>query len=291
MKTIGIENVAVVTYELELAFAKYEKMGFKLTPCSEHFVDSPDGEQHAHRNRYAMFGNRTYFEIVTSPLTYLKAPGYDEALAKYGEHLAKIMFAFDDVKGVEKAVEARGGVSPYPADVMVRVWQSEETGEEHIVPMDTYAFPEAIWYGFFACALHHRAPQHNYVAEYLTHPNGVLGVSECLLHVENADETAEAFAAYLGTAPRKNADGIVLDFANRTRLSIYDGDAIEARLGLYRPSRRPSFAALAFATPAVDAVRRILDGNGVPYASTPGGLAVDPEAALNAICLFEEPRP
>ncbi|MEM8987967.1 MAG: VOC family protein [Pseudomonadota bacterium] len=290
MKTLGIENVAVVSSVLDPAFTKYENMGFKLTPCSEHFVDSPDGEQHAHRNRYAMFGNWTYFEIVTSPLSHLKAPGYDEALAKYGEHLAKIMFSFEDVKGVEREVEARGGVSPYPADVMVRVWQSDETGIEHIVPMDTYAFPEEIWYGFFSCALHHQAPEQNYAPEYLIHPNGVLGVSETIIYVENAKEAGERYAAYLGVKPHTEADCVLFDFDNGTRLSIYDGSAIEARLGPFKPFRKPSFTALSFKAPSLDTVRGIFDQNDVPYACVGETLVVDPEAALNAICIFEEAK-
>ena len=287
-KTIGIENVAVVSAEVEPTFRKYERMGFKLTPVSAHYEDGDREKQHANRNRYAMFKRRSYYEVLNVSISGLPDAGYGWRLEKWGDHLGKIMFAFEDVMALKQDFDKKGYKYTPEFTLMTRVWTSAETGVEHVVPMDVMGLPEKNCPGFLNAVLKHHAPQENYVAEYLTHPNTVTGIAGNLICVDDVAKAADGYAAVLGVPYEMMGDEAVFHFENKTRLVFVRPERAATYLGDTDIPHTPFLAATFFWADDLTRTEEVLTENGLSFVKRGGRLVVDPKEGANAVCIFEE---
>ena len=286
-KTSGIENVAVVSGEVEPTFEKYRRMGFNLTPVSAHFEGPDRHTRHANRNRYAMFERRSYYEVLNVSIDGLPDAGYGWRLRKWGDHLGKIMFAFDDIAALKGHFENKGQAFAPDYTRMTRVWTSAETGLEHVVPMDVMGLPDDLCPGFFNAALKHLSPEENYVAEYLVHPNTALGISGNLVCVDEVSKAAEGYAAALGTDYEMVGDEARFAFANGTRLVFVRPADAHRYLGNIQIPRTPYLAATFFWVGDLTQTADVLRSNGVTFEWRAGRLVVDPKDGANAVCIFE----
>ncbi|MEM8985774.1 MAG: VOC family protein [Pseudomonadota bacterium] len=287
-KTIGIENVAVVSAEVEPTFEKYERMGFKLTPISAHYEDGDRGKQHANRNRYAMFERRSYYEVLNVSISGLPDAGYGARLQKWGDHLGKIMFAFDDVRALQEDFDRKGYDYTPAFTPITRVWTSAETGVEHSVPMEVMGLPEEYCPEVFVAVLKHLAPHENYVAEYLIHPNTVKGISGNLICVDDVVKAADGYAAVLGVPYDVKGDEAVFTFANKTRFVFMRPEHAAKYLGDIEIPHTPFLAATFFWAGDLARTEEIFKENGVTFIKRDGRLVVDPKDSANAVCIFEE---
>ncbi|MCG8506753.1 MAG: VOC family protein [Sphingomonadales bacterium] len=289
-RTIGIENVAVVSGEVEPTFEKYERMGFKLTPVSAHFEGKDRHTRHANRNRYAMFERRSYYEVLNVSIDGLPDAGYGWRLKKWGGHLGKIMFAFDDIQALKAHFVEKSYAFAPDYTRMTRVWTSAETGAEHVVPMDVMGLPDDLCPGFFNAVLKHLAPEENYVADYLVHPNTALGIAGNLVCVDEVAKAADGYAAVLGTSYELAGGEARFAFANGSRLVFVRPEDARRYLGNIGIPRTPYLAATFFWAGDLVRTAEVLRSNGVAFERRDGRLVVDPREGANAVCIFEAAR-
>lgn len=283
----SINHVGMVARDLAATVARYEAMGFVLTPYSPHSGAWKAGEAvQAFRsgNRCVMFAHN-YLEILANEDPAQPTPRLAGYLKHHqGAHI--ICFNTEDPHAVEGRLSGAGirtsGVIPLQREIDtpdgVRTAKFERI---QFAPEDS---PEG-----YIQAARHLTPEYIYQPRYTAHPNGCFELSDTIVVTDDLQGFEKKYARYLGAAPVHEGAAVRFRFPLVSTLTIVPlRDAAALIPGtLYPPV--PGIAAVAFRTRDLDALRCRLAERGFTVNEVGKRLLVPAEEASGVAVIFEGP--
>jgi len=276
-----LDHVGIAVADLDIAKAKFQRLGFQLTPRGYHTLPPPAPGAERPRvgtgNHCAML-RRGYLELIG-----VIDPAYQGRLnadiTRY-EGLHVIAFGTKDAIGAATALR-RGGVKVTGPRTLER--PIDEGGETQVARFEIVDFPEeSLSEGHFF-AIRHLTPGLLWKKSLLDHPNSVISLETLTIAVANPADFARRIGGILSVAPVAR-DGFMLAL-KAGRLHIVDGRWIAANLSGKTPDL-PYIAGIGLRVVDVDKIANLLAQNGVGYQRKPGAVSVSPADACGAFIEF-----
>jgi hypothetical protein len=287
-------HLGIVTRDLALAVAQYERMGFLFTPLSfPEFPLSPGGEPErvGVGNRHAIFENG-YLEMLgvidaarwAAISTSQRGPfDIDRALKRY-EGLHVMHFGTEDIDTVRSRLIA-DGFDPSPVQPFQR--QVEDVDGRRMMRAKRVAFPqERNPEGLFQI-VQHETPELVLQPRYVRHPNGTRRLSEAILCVRNPEKVSMRYGGYAGRAVERCSDLYVVNLGD-ARLVIVDPSHLGSILPGETPPTLPYFAGLTV-TADMEQAQDYLRRQAIPYVSAGRRLIVSARDGGGTAVVFEKP--
>lgn len=281
----SVNHVGMAVRDMSQTAARFEAMGFLLTPYSMHSGAWKPGDpvaKLAYGNRCVMFGNN-YLEILASENAAAPSPRIAGFLARHqGGHI--ICFGTEDPHAVDARLRSIGvnttGVIPLQRDIDTP--EGVRTAKFERVQFAPDASPEG-----YIQAARHLTPEYIYQPRYIAHPNRTVAVSEVFLATDDPEGFESKYALYCGGRAGRGAARRTFSFPLVSRLSIVAArDVAQVLPGSLLPPV-PCVAGVAMATRDLAGVRSRLLGAGIPFSEMEGKLVVPAEAAMGIAIVFE----
>lgn len=280
----NINHVGVAVRNLSETSARYEAMGFQLTPYSPHSAAWRPGEAVqplGSGNRCIMFQN-TYLEILASEDPTRPAPRIENFLKHHqGAHI--ICFDCGDCDFVDRRLRGLGietsGVIPLQREVDTA--EGRRTAKFERVQFSPQDSPEG-----YIQATRHLTPDYIYQPRYTEHPNGAFQLAETILLADDLARMADKYSRYLAAAPARGRDSARFELALGTVLTILDVHKAAAALPgtLFPPV--PGIAAVAFRVAELAKMRERLRTQGFTVTEIDGRIMVPAEEASGVAVIF-----
>ncbi len=286
----GLDHVGLYARDMDAAAAMYQRLGFQLTPLSQHsgtHAVTREVVKSGIANRCAMLG-RGYIELVAVVDPALDLRGIPEGLARYaGMHIV----AFDTAEPEQRIEALRGAGFEAGPGVLQRYIDTPEgprLARFSQVRTPRESMPEGL-----ILTLRHETPELLWQERYLSHPNGARALAAVIVAVDDLDAAAARYERYLGeSCVRRNGEAW---FRLRSGyLGLASRAALETRLPGCEVPGLPFPAALAVEVEDLSRAAKVLDANQVPYrragdllvvaAGQAGGATLIFCAAAEAIC-------
>jgi hypothetical protein len=266
---IFLDHLAHFVRDPQAAGDALKRAGFAPAPLSIQSNPDPAGGPPiltGTGNITAMFA-RGYIEILFKASDTPLSRELDTALARYpGLHL--VAFAVADAA----AAHARLGKDGFRVRPLVRMQRpvDTETGT------DTARFTIArVEQGEMAEGrvqiLTHHTEQAVWQPRWLTHPNGVTGLADVVIVVDDVDEAAQRFGRFTGRNARTNASGRAVGL-DRGRVQLMTAPAFGALLPEIKIPAVPFIGAYALKVAALDRTDAALHTGGIQSRRAGGSL-------------------
>lgn len=281
----SVNHVGIVVRDMAVAAARYEAMGFQLTPYSPHAGAWKPGQPVVplgSGNRCVMFGHN-YLEVLANENPAAPSARLDGFLRHHqGGHI--ICFGSEDLASVDQRLKARGlqtsGVIPLQREVDTP--EGLRTAKFERVQFAPDDSPEG-----YIQAARHLTPEFIYQPRYTTHPNGCTELAEAVLVVDDMAAFGARYATYTGLQPAIDDGALSFRFSQCSRLTIISPrQALQRLPGTLHPPV-PGIAAVAFRCADLNRQARRLREHGVAYMEVDGRLVVPAEEAAGIAVVFE----
>lgn len=280
--SVGLDHVGLYAHDMEAVAVSYERLGFQLTPLSQHsgtHAVTREVVKAGIGNRCAMLG-RGYIELVAVVDPALDLRGVPDGLARYaGMHIV----AFDTARPVQRIAalrEAGFAAEPGVLQRYIGTQQGAELARFSQVRTPRGAMPEGL-----ILTLRHETPELLWQERYLSHPNGARALAAAIIAVANLDEAAARYERYLGVECLRR-EGEAWFHLRSGCLGLATRDALKARLpGCEIPSL-PFPMALAVEVADLSRTAAVLEGNRVSYRHAGDQLVVAASHAGGASLIF-----
>lgn len=281
----SVNHVGAVVRDFDAACARYEAMGFTLTPLSVHSGSTEPGKpvtKMATGNRCAVFPHN-YLEIVGFVNPGLPDWGMGTLVDKF-QGAQIICFGCGEAEIVDKRLKdskvKTSGVIALQRDVETA--DGMKTAKFDCVHFDQSRNPEGL-----IQAAHHRFPELIHQERYLGHANGALALSDVVVSAPDAKALADKYATYTGR-PLEGGDGrwsITLPLV--TTLTFVAPDALnEIFPGSLFPAP-PCIAGCGYEVADIGTVKAILEKEGLVYQERDGRVVVPAEEACGVATFFK----
>jgi hypothetical protein len=272
----GIDHSLVGVRDLEAARARWQSLGFTLTPRGRHI-----GWGTAN---YCIMFETGYVELlgIVDPAQFTN--NLDKFLAER-EGLMGLAFAAGDARVLAEALASRGFHPDGPKDLK----RALELPEGDALPAFKLVFlpPDELpdLRGFFC---QHLSPEIVRRPEWLVHANGARRLVGLTVASDRPGDLATAYGRLFGAeAVQRRGDGVDIDTGGG-RLSFVTAKALQARFRQIEleVNARPW---MAVQTIAVDDLRRlaeVLRENGHDPVAGGGGMLLEPDAANGCVLEF-----
>jgi hypothetical protein len=280
----SVNHVGVAVRDLESASARFEALGFVLTPLSVHAGASRPGEPvvpMATGNRCIMFPHN-YVEVLGIVNPGSLDWGCGDFLKRFqGGHI--ICFGCKDAAVVDSRVNQSGfktsGVIPLQRDV--KTPEGMRTARFDCVHFDRAAMPEGL-----IQAARHRNPEYIHQPPYLKHGNGATELADVVLVTSDPEGLARKYERLTGQTMRRDGAGIRIDLPLVSHLTFLSPDQIGAVLpgSLFSPT--PSIAAMGFKVADLKHAEAVLGRTQIPHHRAGDRLIVPAEEALGVAVYF-----
>lgn len=275
----SLDHIAVMSEDLTAMGAAYERLGFQLTPLSQHSGARTAGgavEPWATGNHCIML-RRGYIELMG-----IVEPGlYDNGLSKFvaryeGIHI--LAFGCDDAHGASDRLKREGfgvtGVHGLARDLDVP--SGRATAKFNLVRLPSDEMPESR-----VLAIEHLTPEHLWQDRYLDHPNGAVGLTELAVCVADVEEAAARYGRMFGVAGAGDHTRRVFDL-DAGRFVLLSAAALKSELGLDAPVL-PFAASFTAAVTDLGKAGAVMEAAGVRCMIGDGGFTVSPHDACGAL--------
>ncbi len=283
----GLDHLVLGARDLGAVGARFERMGFTLTPRAEH----PFGTA----NQLAILdGNFIELLGVAAPERFPSASAeryslgahLDDFLARR-EGLAFVVLSSSDARADHRRFREAGLDTYEPVDFS-RAAAQPGGGEATVSFSIVFALPpEAADAPHFVCQQH--TPEYFWHGEYQAHPNGARGITEVVLVADRPADLTPYYVALVAPNAVHGEGRRLLVETGRGRIVVLPPEEIEARfpgLDVPVPAARPAIVAMTLACADLARVAGCLDGGAVAYARVEDCLRVGPEAAFGAVVEF-----
>lgn len=280
----ALDHLAVMVNDLTEAGAAYERLGFTLTPVSQHSGALAAGavaEPWGTANRCAMF-RQGYLELmgVIDPALYDNH--VPEFLERYeGIHI--LAFGCPDAAASAEALAAAGfgATGVHALARPLETPDGERLAEFNLVRLPPEETPEGR-----VLAIEHLTRDYLWQARYLDHPNGAVALTKLAVCVADVAEAARRYSRYFGIPV--TWDGRVAEIRLETgRFVLMGTEELISLHGVEAPVL-PYAAAFTVAVSNISTARALLEGNAVEYRERGDTLLVSPAEAHGATILFDQ---
>ena len=284
--TTGLDHAGIFAHSLDDIARCYERLGFQLTPQSQHASIDPQTGRSTPRgtaNRCAML-TRGYIELLGIVDPSLDARGVDKGLEHHaGLHIMAL--GCSDPETSLAALRARG-FSALPADL--RRYADTPQGPQLVVFSQVRVPPAEMPEGM-VFLLRHETPQWLWQAHLLAHPNSAQAFTGIVVQVADLDEAGQRYARYLGMDARTLGRGLVFHLA-QGRLMLMPADAMPPGWPAATAPVLPFPAAISVSVADPAKARAVLQANAVPFVENDGSLFIAREYAGGVtLCFHAEP--
>jgi len=284
---VFLDHIAHWVPDMDAAAAQLERLGFLLTPYTEHTNSTAPGEPilpAGSANRCIML-REGYLEILTPTADTAIGQELRAGMDRYvGVHLAA--FSCTDAKAQRDRLVG-AGFDQRPVVDLRRTVDRADGSEGELRFTVIRPVPGVMAEGRIQFLSHH-TPDLLWEERWLSHPNTVERLSDLLVVVADPDEVAARFGRYLGRSARRTARGWLLEF-ERGRLAVLGREAAESLLGGFKIPTLPYIAGYLLRCGNLDACRQVFGKAGIVYRElTENMLAVAQPAFLGGILLFSE---
>ena len=278
----GIDHLVLATRDLDAARARYQALGFTLTPPARHPFGTANSLVQLQGSFLELLAIAAPDDIPeASPGRFSFAAFNRDYLAK-AEGFSMLVLASEDARAEGRRMRAAGldTYEPFDFSRRARLPSGDEVTVGFSLSFTTHpAMPDA---GFFYCQQH--APEHFWKAEYQAHANTAVSVDEVGLVAEEPAEIATFMAAFAATgAHRVGRDGLAVDTA-RGRISMLNRPDFRAHWGFAAPAahRGSGLAAFRLGVADMGKARAIVEASGMAAAIEPDRVVVAPEHLFGA---------
>ncbi len=278
----SLDHIAVMAHDLTAMATAYERLGFQLTPLSQHSGARTAGgpvEPWATGNRCIML-RRGYIELMG-----IVEPGlYDNGLSRFvarheGIHI--LAFGCDDANGASERLRREGfgvtGIHGLARDLDVP--SGRATAKFNLVRLPSDDMPEGR-----VLAIEHLTPEHLWQDRYLDHPNGAVGLTGLTVCVADVEDAAERYGRMFGVAATGDTARRTFDL-DAGRFVLLSEAALMSDLGLEAPSL-PFAASFTVAVEDPGKARAVMEQAGVRCTIGDRGYTVSPHNACGALVVF-----
>lgn len=283
-----VNHVGMAVRDLKAIAARFESLGFILTPFSPHSGAWKPGEKVqslASGNRCIMFGDN-YLEILASEDPSAPAPRITNFLSRYqGAHI--ICFNTEKPDLVDQRLREHGvdtsGVIPLQREIDTP--DGVKTAKFQRVQFAPEESPEG-----YIQAARHLTPEYIYQPRYTAHPNGSEMLRDTYLVTDDVARFADKYARYLGR-PAQREDGVTLfEFKGGSRLLLITSEQARRLLPGSLMPPPPCIAAVSFVIRDLDEQHERLRGLAMPFAEVDGRLVLPAEETGGLAFVFEQSR-
>lgn len=278
-----IDHIVIAVQDLDAAAARYEALGFTLTPRAQHSWGTA--------NRLVQFPDHSFIELLEIERPELipeHAPGetpprfsfgaFNRDFLAVGEGLSMFVLSSQDSRAdaARFAAAGLGGYAPFDFERQARQPDgSVVTVGFSLAYATSEDMPRCVC---FTC--HNRYPENFWKPDFQRHANGSDGLSEVVMVSAAPSAQRAFFEGFTGTRGEEDADG--LRFAcGPHRLSVMTPQAFAERFSQPAPSlaQGPRFAAIVLSGAALDPrVTPAAEADGLVIAWQPSGQAPDSAA-------------
>jgi hypothetical protein len=273
----GVDHSIVVVDDLETARARYESLGFTLTPRGRHIG-------WATANYCIMFPD-DYIELlgIVEPGAY--SAGLDEILAERGAGILKLALGSNDAGATHDFFAAEGLVSEPVADLAREL----EAPEGTVLPKFRLVHPRAAAMpGLAGLVCQHLTPGLLRRPEWCAHRNSATGIASYAILADEPATLAEGWTRVFGAGAVALAGGRLTVETGTARLDFTSRDALAAEfdgIEIGTPNAGTIVGMTVAVTDLVAAATCLAEA-GIACLRTENGLAVPPEDACGAIVAF-----
>lgn len=287
----GIDHLVLCVADLDVAGARYEALGFTVTPRARHDWGTA--------NRLVQFGHRSFLEVLSIADPSL-IPAHGARSFSFGafnrdylaarEGFGMLVFDSADAKA-DRAEFAESGLADLDPFYFER--QARLPSGESVTVAFSLAFvppkgaPEA---AVFTCQQH--APEHFWKPDYQRHANGAEAIVEVVMVADDPTALRHYWEAVQGE------DNVLIDEAGGLTVETARGAVLvltPARYAeLYGESPRgdapsgPHFAAVRVGVRDLAATQKLLDGNAMPTRWARAGLVVPSDDLFGTALAFAQ---
>jgi len=282
---IFLDHIAHWVPSIEGAAAAMEKLGFVLTPYTEHTNSTAPGEPilPAGSANHCIMLREGYLELLTPTADTAIGRELRAGIARYiGVHL--IAFNCADAEAQRARLIAEG-FDQRPVVDLRRVTDTEDGGAGTLRFTVIRPVPGTMAEGRIQFLTHH-TPDLLWQERWMRHPNTAERLGEVVICVADPDEAAGRFRRYLGREPARIAGGWLIP-CDRGRLALLGRSAFEACLPGVEIPALPYIAGYVIQCGDLEACRVCLKRNQIVYRElTEDVVAVTAPVALGGSLLF-----
>lgn len=283
----SLDHVGLMGHDLGALAALYERMGFMLTPLSQHSGALKPGEapvKWGTGNRCAMLPHG-YVELlaVVDPARF--ANRVPEFLARYpGLHV--IAFGCRDAAAEESRLRASGVpvVGQLALERAAIVDGAERMLRFVLIRLAPDSMPEGR-----ILLIEHKTRDLLWRPELTRHPNGAHALAEVVIAVADVDEAADRYARLLGVDSTTSGPARTLRL-RRGCCTLVAADRLAAVLPGAVAPMSPFIAGLRIDVAELAATEAALERGGVRFSRADGSLIVAAADAAGATCVFTQAR-
>ncbi len=280
---IFLDHVGFFVEDIEAAGARFERLGFSVTPVNIHYNADADGtlSRSGTANRLSTF-DIGYIEVLGAVADTPLADQLNASLSRYGG-LHLIAFTHPDM-AYQAARLVESGFDLQPPVRLRRPIQTSD-GEKTVRVTVLRTKPGVMTEGRVQM-LTHETPELIWLPEYSHHPNRTDALSDLLLISEDADEKAALYGRYTD-CPVLREDGLTVVSLSRGRLTFATPETAAAILPALRIPSLPYIAAVALRSADLNDTRKALNERGVkPLAANDSLWIVGPQDGAGAYIVF-----
>ncbi|MFI6710661.1 VOC family protein [Nonomuraea sp. NPDC050478] len=284
-----IDHTVLITTDLAATCARYEALGFTLSPVSPHrLAERPGGPllPTCTANRCAYFG-QSFIELLGIVDPAAPDPWGVHQLRRTYRGLLMTLGS-RDVAATEERLRAAGlastGIRALEREVSTP--DGPRTVRADSVRIDAAHTPEGALQ-----ATQHLTPQYVHQPRYLDHPNGAIGLHSVLLVVpdDEMDGHEERYARMLDADVWIDGPKRVLPMRHG-RVEIIPQSSLDDFLPGHTVPALPLLAAHTVAVRDLTAARTLIEGNLITTHTTPGGFYVTADDAHGVPLAFTRGR-
>lgn len=204
---IFLDHVAHFAPDIEAAGARLAALGFRLTPFTPQQNRTPQGMVPAGMANRCVMLREGYLEVLTAIGDTPLAAQFRAVTSRHvGLHL--VAFATADPDGAHEALQS-GGFRPGEPVALTRAVEGP-AGERLEARFTVIRVPpDAMQEGRIQMLQHHTEDA-VWQARWLGHDNGIVSLKAVMLAVADPEEAAARFGRFVGRAPERRGDRLVL---------------------------------------------------------------------------------
>ncbi len=257
----SLDHVGAIVRDLAQGAARWEKLGFTLSPTSRQGGKMPDRNEDgpwATANRCAIL-QRGYLELIG----VVDAAAYNpwtKFLSRFeGLHLLALRIPEADAAFAELSARTNTFNAPVTRSRNLDVDGEQKSMRFRNIFSRDEAYPEGRY-----IVLEHQTPEYLWQPRYQTHANGALALEAAIVCAEDVPAQRKRLETVTGVRATEDANGVLrLAPADGGTIELHACRGFESRYG-WQPAAFPCFAGVEVRFADRTRAARLMEDNGVP---------------------------